>query len=149
MSQVSPSIVRGSRRWPMTSLLDVLKEADLRIGFTDEFRSMSSREVLSQAELQKRLLLSFYGLGTNTGLKRVSASDKHINYKDLLYVRRKFIQKDSLRRAIANVVNSICRVRRPDIWGAGARELQHVRLIPKSTAGTWQSETDDVPLPRS
>ena len=108
-----------TRRWPMTSLLDVLKEADLRIGFTDEFRSMSSREVLSQAELQKRLLLSFYGLGTNTGLKRVSASDKHINYKDLLYVRRKFIQKDSLRRAIANVVNSIFRVRRPDIWGEG------------------------------
>ena len=108
-----------TRRWPMTSLLDVLKEADLRIGFTDEFRSTSSREVLSREELQKRLLLGFYGLGTNTGLKRVSASDKNINYKDLLYVRRKFIQRDSLRRAIANVVNEIFRVRMPEIWGEG------------------------------
>ena len=26
------------RRWPMTSLLDMLKEADLRIGFTNSFR---------------------------------------------------------------------------------------------------------------
>lgn len=52
-----------------------------------------------------------YGLGTNTGLKRVSASDLDITYKDLLYVRRKFIQKDSLRRAIALVVNA------PDVPG--------------------------------
>jgi len=70
-----------SRRWPMTSLLDVLKETDLRVGFSDEFKTTSSREVIDRTDLQKRLLLSFYGLGTNTGLKRVSASDKHISYK--------------------------------------------------------------------
>ena len=62
-------------RWPMTSLLDLLKETDLRVGFTDEFQTTSSREVIDRKDLQKRLLLSFYGLGTNTGLKRVSASD--------------------------------------------------------------------------
>lgn len=28
-----------ARRWPMTSLLDVLKETDLRVGFTQYFRS--------------------------------------------------------------------------------------------------------------
>jgi TnpA family transposase len=65
------------------------------------------------------LLLSLYGLGTNTGLKRVSASDIDITYKELLYVRRKFIQKDSLRSAIAKVVNAIFRVRLPDVWGEG------------------------------
>ena len=26
-------------RWPMTGLLDMLKETDLRVGFTDAFRS--------------------------------------------------------------------------------------------------------------
>jgi hypothetical protein len=31
------------RRWPMTSLLDILKEADLRIGFTDTFTTAPSR----------------------------------------------------------------------------------------------------------
>ena len=65
------------------------------------------------------MLLSLYGLGTNTGLKRVSASDPDITYKDLLYVRRKFIQKDSLRSAIAEVANAIFRVRLPEIWGEG------------------------------
>jgi TnpA family transposase len=108
-----------TRRWPMTSLLDVLKEADLRVGFTDEFQSVSSREVLGRGELQKRLLLGLYGLGTNTGLKRVCASDLGITHKELLHVRRRFIQKDSLRSAIARVVNAIFAARLPEIWGEG------------------------------
>ena len=108
-----------TRRWPMTSLLDVLKETDLRVGFTDHLESVAHHEFIERNELQKRLLLSLYGLGTNTGLKRVSASDPDITYKDLLYVRRKFIQKDSLRSAIAEVANAIFRVRLPEIWGEG------------------------------
>src|SRR4051794_4567067 len=91
----------------MTSLLDVLKETDLRVGFTDEFPSVSSREVLGRGELQKRLLLGLYGLGTNTGLKRFCASDIGITYKELLHVRRRFIQKDSLRSAIARVEHHV------------------------------------------
>src|SRR5947209_20321817 len=58
------------RRWPMTNLLDMLKEADLRIGFTDAFRTVTDHENLSRATLQERLLLCLNGLGTNTGLKR-------------------------------------------------------------------------------
>lgn len=63
------------QRWPMTSLLDILKETDLRTGFSSFFKSPTGREHLVRFTLQKRLLLSLYGLGTNTGLKRVSAGD--------------------------------------------------------------------------
>ena len=49
-----------TRRWPMTGLLDVLKETDLRVGFTEGFQSVSSREVLERDELQRRLLLSLH-----------------------------------------------------------------------------------------
>jgi hypothetical protein len=31
------------RRWPMTSLLDILKETDLRINFTDHFKTAGVR----------------------------------------------------------------------------------------------------------
>ena len=58
-------------QWPMTSLLDVLKEADCQIGFTNLLKSYGDREILSRDVLQKRLLLCLYALGTNTGLKRV------------------------------------------------------------------------------
>ena len=108
-----------TRRWPMTSLLDVLKETDLRVRFTEAFHSASAREVMDRATLQKRLLLSFYGLGTNTGLKRVSASDRAVTYNELLHVRRRFIHKDGLRQAIGRVANAIFGVRQPEIWGEG------------------------------
>ena len=54
-------------RWSATSLLDILKETDLRINFTEHFKTVASREVLDRNILQKRLLLCLYGLGTNTG----------------------------------------------------------------------------------
>ncbi len=108
-----------TRRWPMTSLLDILKETDLRVGFTQEFQSVSPREVIDRRDLQKRLLLCLHGLGTNTGLKRVSANNLDITYKELLYVRRKFIQKDSLRSAIVKLVNAIFRARLSEVWDEG------------------------------
>ena len=58
-------------RWPMTNWLDILKETELRVGFTAVFRTVGVREVLSPEVLQRRLLLALYGLGTNAGLKRV------------------------------------------------------------------------------
>src|SRR5712691_6439458 len=54
-----------TRRWPMTSLLDILKETDLRVDFTGHFKSSASREILDRETLRKRLLLVLYGLGTN------------------------------------------------------------------------------------
>jgi hypothetical protein len=51
----------------MTILLDILKEADLRIGFTQHFKSPATRETLDRETLQKRLLLCLYGLGPIPG----------------------------------------------------------------------------------
>jgi hypothetical protein len=53
--------------WPMTSLLDMVKETDLRLGFTDVLKSPTAYEVLERSELQPRLLLCLHGIGTNAG----------------------------------------------------------------------------------
>lgn len=45
--------------------------------------SVASRENLSKEELQRRILLSLYGLGSNIGLKRISAAQLHTSYSDL------------------------------------------------------------------
>jgi TnpA family transposase len=107
------------QRWPMTGLLDMLKEADLRVGFTQAFTSVASREVLDSATVQRRLLLCLYGLGTNTGLKRIAAGEHDESYADLRYVQRRFITRDNLRDAIARLVNAILAVRNPRVWGDG------------------------------
>ncbi|MBC7879934.1 MAG: Tn3 family transposase [Anaerolineae bacterium] len=91
------------RRWPMTSLLDILKEADLSIGFSDCFKSAASRENLEHTQLQRRLLLCLFGLGTNTGLKRIIAGDHGVSIDELRYAQRRYINKEALRAAIAQV----------------------------------------------
>ena len=107
------------KRWPMTSLLDMFKEADLRIQFTEQFKSVASREAIERSTLQRRLLLCLYGLGTNTGLKRICAGIERENYTDLQYIKKRFIHKEHLRNAITQVVNEIFRSRLVQIWGEG------------------------------
>ena len=105
-------------RWAWTSLLDILKETDLRVDFTSLLKSATVRENLPRDVLQKRLLLCLYGLGTNTGFNRIIAGDPMENERDLLYVRRRFLNRDNLRAAIRQVVNAIIQVRQPEWWGS-------------------------------
>jgi len=106
-------------QWPMTSLLDVLKEADCQIGFTNVLKSYGDREILKRDVLQKRLLLCLYALGTNTGLKRVLSGGADITHDELRYVKERYIHKEGLKAAIADVVNATLKVRQSKIWGEG------------------------------
>lgn len=119
---VNLSYLKGHirQRWWMTSLLDVLKEVDLQVGFTQGFESLTGQHRLSQTELQCRLLLCLFGLGTNTGLHSVSMGDHGINYHHLQYTRRRFISKDRIRRAIRQVVDATLAIKSPPIWGETA-----------------------------
>lgn len=105
------------RQWPMTSLLDILKESDLRLSFTDHFKTMATRQELERSTIQKRLILTLFGLGTNAGLKHISAGNHGEKYQDLQYIKRKFINKDNLRNGISTVVNAILSSREKNIWG--------------------------------
>jgi hypothetical protein len=51
----------------MTSLLDMLKETDLRLNFTDALRSPTAYETLDRTILRPRLLLCLHGIRTNAG----------------------------------------------------------------------------------
>jgi hypothetical protein len=106
-------------QWPATSLLDILKESDLQVNFTDCFVTQRTSERIDRAELQKRLILGLFGIGTNAGLKSVSAGRHGITYKELLHTRHIYMNKYSLRRAIAKVVNATFEIRDPKIWGEG------------------------------
>ena len=106
-----------TKRWPMTGLLDVLKETALDTGYLEAFETTASREALPRDARDQRLLLSLYGLGTNAGLKRVAAGVPDISYDALLHARRRYIDPASLRAACARVVDATLAIRNPDIWG--------------------------------
>lgn len=104
-------------RWADINLLDLLKETDFHTGFTNHFKTTADREILDRKTIQRRLLLSLFGLGTNTGLKAVSAGSHTDSYRELLYIRNKFIHKDHLRKANAVVTNHIIYNRMKEVWG--------------------------------
>ena len=83
------------------------------------FRCVTPRGNLDRDLLRERLLLDLYGMGSNTGLRRMSSGQTGHTYRDLLYVRHRYITKDCLRQAIAEVVNQIFAIRSPEIWGEG------------------------------
>lgn len=107
------------RRWSSTSLLDILKETDLRIDFTKHFQSAATRETLSPAVKRKRILLCLYGLGTNVGLKPMAMAQLDETYDNLRYIKRRFISKEGLRDANTTVINLTLAIREPQIWGEG------------------------------
>jgi TnpA family transposase len=105
------------RRWSDVALIDMLKEVDLRLDFTTVFRTAGQRETLDPAVLRRRLLLCLFGLGTNIGLKRLANQQPGVTFEELRYVKRRFLHKEALRAAIADVINGTFRIRQPTIWG--------------------------------
>ena len=132
-----------TQRWPMTSLLDILKETDLRVDFTRFFRSPTAWENLDRAPVQYRLLLALYGLGTGAGLKRVQMGNHGLAYKDLLYIRRRFMTPEALRQSIAAVVNQLFQTRLPHLWGedttACASDSRHFRAWDQNLLTEWHA----------
>jgi TnpA family transposase len=127
--------------WPMTGLLDMVKETDLRLGFTDRFRSPTAYEALDRAVLRPRLLLCLNGLGTNAGLKRMASAQHGASYRDLLYVRRRYVTVEQLREAVAVVTNATLRVRDLLIWGEGtnacASDSKHFGAWDQNLTTQW------------
>jgi TnpA family transposase len=129
------------RRWPMTGLLDILKETDLRVGFAEAFSTTAAREALDRDEVRRRLLLCLYGLGTNAGLKRLAVGRHGFTYKELLHTRRHYLDAEALRDATKRVVNATLAVRHSRIWGEGttacASDSKHFGAFDQNLMTEW------------
>src|SRR3954467_8906015 len=125
----------------MTGLLDILKEADLRVGLTGAFTTAAAREATDRDEVRRRLLLCLYGLGTNAGLKRLAVGRHGFSYKELLHTRRRYIDADALREATRRVVNATLAARNSRVWGEGttacASDSKHFGAFDQNLMTEW------------
>lgn len=123
------------RRWGTLDLLDVLKDSDYLADFTAEFTSVASRQVIDRDTLRRRLLLCLFALGTNMGIKAIVDTGEHGETEATLrHVRRHFITRDNLRRAIAKLVNATFAARDPNWWGTGTACASDSKKF-----GSWES----------
>jgi TnpA family transposase len=125
----------------MTGLLDILKETDLRVGFTQAFSTAATREATDPDDVRRRLLLCLYGLGTNVGLKRLAVGRHGFTYRELLHIRRHYVDAESLRDATRRVVNATLAARHPRIWGQGttacASDSKHFGAFDQNLMTEW------------
>lgn len=103
--------------WPNTSLLDILKEADLRVGLTSELIEIKGKRILDDKLLQQRLLLSLFAIATNTEFNKVCSGIPNISESDLRYVRKRFVTPESLKYIIRKLVNATITIKDKQIWG--------------------------------
>jgi hypothetical protein len=119
----------------------MIKEADLRLNFTDALRSVTSYENLERDVLQPRLLLCLHGIGTNPGLHRMSTALPGATYKELAYVRKRYLNVDGLRNANSIISNGTLSARNPSIWGDGttacASDSKHYRAWDQNLTSQW------------
>ena len=129
------------KRWPSTSLLDILKETDLFVDFINDFIASGPKEGLDKNVLRKRLLLAILGYGTNTGLKGISTGNEDVTYQDLRHVKLRYLDPDNLRNAIRSVVNQLLKVRSEEIWGEGtnavASDSTHFKASDQNLMSRW------------
>jgi TnpA family transposase len=106
-----------NNKYSSIHLIDILKECDLRINFTKTLETIGKGSNLNSSDLQKRLLLCIFGIGSNTGLKRISIANDDVNYSDLRYIKKRHINAVNIRNAIRILVNNVLKIRDPDVWG--------------------------------
>lgn len=74
-------------------------------------------------------------------MKAVSAGNSQDTYRELQYIRNKFIHKDQLRKANAEVTNQIMHHRREEIWGeattACASDSKHFGSYDQNLLTEW------------
>jgi TnpA family transposase len=105
------------QEYGIINLIDILKECDLQMEFTNLVQTVASRENIPREILQFRILLCLYAIGTNTGLKCLSSANESVSYDDLKYVKRRFITVENVRLILIEIINKILEVRDPRIWG--------------------------------
>jgi TnpA family transposase len=121
-------------RWGVLDLLGVLGEVDYLTGFTDEFSSVASREITDRATLRRRLLLVLFALGTNVGIKHLADGECDETEAVLRRVRRLYVNRDNLRRALRRLVNATMAARDEAWWGHGTACASDSKQF-----GSWSS----------
>ena len=150
-------------KFPNTSLLDILKECDDLVGFTNKFIPSGSKEALPKDIIRKRILLSILGCGTNVGLKNISIEnennennennkncrenkkndryDTDINYKNLQYTKKRYLDVYNLKLAIRDTVNYLLKTQMKEIWQncstAVASDSKHFKTSSQNLISKW------------
>ena len=131
------------QRWGMVPLIDALKEAVLRSNCRSTIASMTGRDDVADAFLEK-MLLCVHGYGTNTGIRAVAAAGAHGHREhELYYMVRRYLTPELVRALAVDIANATFAVRQRSLWGAGssavASDSTHFGAWDQNVFTEWHS----------
>jgi TnpA family transposase len=127
----------------MVPLIDALKEAVLRSNCRSTIASMTGRDDVADAFLEK-MLLCVHGYGTNTGIRAVAAAGAHGHREhELYYMVRRYLTPELVRALAVDIANATFAVRQRSLWGAGssavASDSTHFGAWDQNVFTEWHS----------
>jgi TnpA family transposase len=130
------------RKWGMVSLIDVLKETVLRSNCLKTTASRSGGTI-SPEILAERLMLVLYAYGTNTGIRSVASGSHGHTEDDLRYVRRRYLNHETVQEIAVAIANATFAARQHSIWGLGstavASDSTHFKSWDQNIFTEWHS----------
>ncbi len=105
------------KKWGNLSLLNILKENDIRIGLTTDIIDITDKSSMDPELLRQRLLLCIYSMATNTDFKRICNGTEGITGQDLQYIKKRYLTPEVMRHIICKLINSTLEIRDKMLWG--------------------------------
>ena len=105
------------RKWGNLSLLNILKESDIRIGLTTEIIDITDKSSMNPELLRQRLLLCIYSMATNTDFKRICNGTEGVTGQDLQYIKKRYLNPEIMKHVIRKLINSTLEIRDKMLWG--------------------------------
>ena len=105
------------KKWGNLSLLNILKESDIRIGLTTEIIEITDKSSMDSELLRQRLLLCIYSMATNTDFKRICNGTEGVTGQDLQYIKKRYLTPEVMRHIIRKLINSTLEIRDKMLWG--------------------------------
>jgi TnpA family transposase len=114
----------------------ILIEVDKWTNFTRHFTCLGGQEPRTTS-LHKSLFANFMAQGCNIGLVNMADSTPDITYRQLFHVSTWYINDDTLRKAMAEIINFQHRLPLASVWGDGTKSTSDgIRLnVPVNAFG--------------
>ncbi|MGB4191213.1 MAG: Tn3 family transposase [Rickettsiales bacterium] len=104
------------QKWGNLSLLDILKESDIRIGLMTEIINLLEKSSITAEVARQRLLLCIYSMATNTDFKRICNGTEGTTEQDLQYIKKRYLTSEIMRHVIKKLINSTVAIRDKHLW---------------------------------
>jgi len=107
-----------SNRMEATTIVDVLVDVTKWLGVDKHFKRLAGTEGRVD-DLLRRVVLTLFCYGCNIGPTELARCVKNLSRKQAAWLNLKYVNEETLRRVVNDVINAYYKLELPGYWGSG------------------------------